>query len=579
MKRSLIYTAVFSAMMMVTGCGGGESNSAQDTADQTAEKRNLTYATDEDGNYYLDFSEINSNAKAIIQTSGNFYTYDDIRKEGTYGDLEGLKTYYNENNIIKFEYLENNVVKADFFDRKSGFVKRIFAVTQNGQLYVQETTDIDVVNIDESKPLTLHSGVINEINKIIDIVDPLPITASSTLAKGINFSFFPTANAAEYGVAERSYRNDKTGSAIGIIFVAFGLGEVVGGTALVAAQVALPISIAILGTIILYENNQKFRNFLDNNFDYLKKAPVNLLNDMVNILIPNANASEEEIEYWRKLLEEEKKKCLASGMKLINGVCKKEEEPQCLADEILVNGVCKKKEPVCLADEILVDGICKKKEPVCLADEILVDGICKKVDPVCAEDEVLENGQCIKQPVTTTGFTKISAKGKKLPDSATEWDCVLDNETGLMWEYKTTDGGLRDSTNYYSWFEDSTGIADPRDRYIKEYGYESIPNEAKPYGFYCNYTLSKCNTKDFIKAINIQKLCGYSDWRMPNKNELLEVSIKQISHSTNYLNHSGDTWSSSIRDDTDAWYVRLAWGKVEYGSKVIARHIQVVRSK
>ena len=71
MKRSLIYIAVFSAMMMVTGCGGGESNSTNDVTTQISEKRDLTYTTDEDGNYYLDFSEMKSDAKAIIQTSGN----------------------------------------------------------------------------------------------------------------------------------------------------------------------------------------------------------------------------------------------------------------------------------------------------------------------------------------------------------------------------------------------------------------------------------------------------------------------------------------------------------------------------
>lgn len=366
MKRSLIYIAVFSAMMMVTGCGGGESNSTNDVTTQISEKRDLTYTTDEDGNYYLDFSEMKSDAKAIIQTSGKFYTYDEYRKEGTYGDQDGLKTYYNEKNIINFEYLANNVVKADIFDRKNGFVKRVFTVIRNGELYAQETTDVDVINIDESKPLILHSGVINEINKIIDVVDPLPTTASSTLAKGINFSFFPTAYAAGYGVAERTYREDRFGAALGVIAIGFALGELaVVGTAaatFVAFPVILPIAIGVLGTIVFYEKNEKFRNFLDNTFDDLKKGPTNLLNNLVNVLIPNANASEEEIKYWKKLLEEERKKCLASGMKLINGICKKEEEPQCLADEILVNGICKKKEPICATDEILVNGVCQKIE-------------------------------------------------------------------------------------------------------------------------------------------------------------------------------------------------------------------------
>ncbi len=39
-------------------------------------------------------------------------------------------------------------------------------------------------------------------------------------------------------------------------------------------------------------------------------------------------------------------------------------------------------------------------------------------------------------------FDKLSAEGQILPDTATEWAAIQDNETGLMWEVKTNDGGL-----------------------------------------------------------------------------------------------------------------------------------------
>ncbi len=41
-------------------------------------------------------------------------------------------------------------------------------------------------------------------------------------------------------------------------------------------------------------------------------------------------------------------------------------------------------------------------------------------------------------PKPTTGFTKISAAGADLPDTATTWGCVRHNATGLLWEAHVT---------------------------------------------------------------------------------------------------------------------------------------------
>ena len=57
-------------------------------------------------------------------------------------------------------------------------------------------------------------------------------------------------------------------------------------------------------------------------------------------------------------------------------------------------------------------------------------------------------------------FTKIDANGNALPVTATNHSCVKDNVTGLMWEVKTDDGGLRDKDWYYTWY-DSTPFKVP----------------------------------------------------------------------------------------------------------------------
>lgn len=372
MKRSILYTAVFSAMMMVTGCGGGESNSTNDITTQISEKRDLTYTTDEDGNYYLDFSEMKSNTKALIQKNGKFYTYDDHRNERFLGDHEGVKTYYNEKNRLNFEYFENGDMKVDVFDRENRFVKRIFGVVKDGVLYTQETTDSNKMSIDESKPLILQNEITNKISQFMDMVKP-PVESnqSSILAKNINFSFFPTAYANEY-TTQKNYK-DKSGNVMwGLAFVAAAVdlaaGVAISSSTIATLPVIIPTIITIFGAKIIYENSPLVRDFFDAPINTTKKGLSNfkeglnnLISNILNTLISNENTSEEEIEYWRKLLEEEKKKCLANGMELINDVCKKEEEPQCFADEILVDGICKKKEPVCLADEILENGKCIKR--------------------------------------------------------------------------------------------------------------------------------------------------------------------------------------------------------------------------
>ena len=48
-------------------------------------------------------------------------------------------------------------------------------------------------------------------------------------------------------------------------------------------------------------------------------------------------------------------------------------------------------------------------------------------------------------------YTKISYDGKKLPDNAKSWSCVRDNNSGLVWEVKSTDGGIHDRENIYRW--------------------------------------------------------------------------------------------------------------------------------
>ena len=184
----------------------------------------------------------------------------------------------------------------------------------------------------------------------------------------------------------------------------------------------------------------------------------------------------------------------------------------------------------------------------------------------------------------TTGYTKISNSGAVLPDTATlgnganDWACTKDNKTGLVWEVKTDDDGLRDKDWYYSWYKpigDNGGDA----------GYTDTIDEAP----YCS-TKDNCNTYAFTNAVNAKGLCGKKDWRMPTKDELngLFTTTSTINRPINdnlYIdaNYFPNTiywyWSSSpvANLNSDAWLVGFFDGDSAFNYKGNNSFVRLVR--
>jgi hypothetical protein len=149
------------------------------------------------------------------------------------------------------------------------------------------------------------------------------------------------------------------------------------------------------------------------------------------------------------------------------------------------------------------------------------------------------------------GYTKIANNGSSLPDSAvlgtnpTDWACTKDNKTGLIWEVKTSDGGLRDKNNFYTNYDAI---------YPKCDWTNCEQNSPSQLG-------ASTNTDGFVKAVNAQGLCGSSNWRLPTKDELLTIS--PAGYGTGYfedINHW--YWSSSpyASSSSYAWYVVFDYG-------------------
>ena len=159
-------------------------------------------------------------------------------------------------------------------------------------------------------------------------------------------------------------------------------------------------------------------------------------------------------------------------------------------------------------------------------------------------------------------FTKISNSGYDLPNSAAlgsganDWGCTRDNVTGLIWEIKTNDNGLRAQRWRYSWYNpDAT---------------TNGGDAGKAANGIC-YSTARCDTDKYVADVNSQGLCGAFDWRLPNRFELVSLT------SNDRYNPAIDTaffpnttlswfWSSSPYADS----VSRAWGVDFISSRVFS---------
>ena len=167
-------------------------------------------------------------------------------------------------------------------------------------------------------------------------------------------------------------------------------------------------------------------------------------------------------------------------------------------------------------------------------------------------------------------FIKIDSNGDVLPVSAIFWACVLDNVTGLMWEVKTSDAGLRDKDWTYSWYNSNASI---------NAGVAGTTN-----GGTC-FDSTNCDTEKYVVEVNAIGLCGYNDWRLPNKETLRSIvnyeSINPVIDSNWFPNtQSSHYWSATpyAYGLGGAWRTSFNNGYNNYGDRSDSNYVRLVRS-
>jgi hypothetical protein len=202
-------------------------------------------------------------------------------------------------------------------------------------------------------------------------------------------------------------------------------------------------------------------------------------------------------------------------------------------------------------------------------------------------------------------FTKIGASGKALAkqgetwsDSGTEaagtqWDCVRDNVTSLVWEVKRNDAThLRHMDHGYAWYNpDSTTNGGA-------VGYETPQFDTNGNAVIAPTCVgvadvNKCNTQSYVTAVNAVGLCGKTDWRLPIVDELRSLAHTgranpaiDIYTDTDYFPNAstiGWVWSSSphaaiVDNALNGNFDGGIFGHVSYDFKYIASPVRLVRS-
>lgn len=106
-------------------------------------------------------------------------------------------------------------------------------------------------------------------------------------------------------------------------------------------------------------------------------------------------------------------------------------------------------------------------------------------------------------------YIKLDNQGNPLPAASTNYTCVKDVMTGLTWEIKTDDGGLRDKDWRYKHMKNSAGYY--------PYNFDQYSGAQLCQG------IGSCDAYNYTNVVKSAGLCGRKGWRLPTQGELMTL--------------------------------------------------------
>lgn len=144
---------------------------------------------------------------------------------------------------------------------------------------------------------------------------------------------------------------------------------------------------------------------------------------------------------------------------------------------------------------------------------------------------------------------------------------VVDKQTNLVWEKKTTKVGsgetfddLHDVDNLYDWCEATGNDEGPR----------CLENETS-----------------WIGKVNAEAFAGFTDWRVPTREELLSIVDTTVATCGREMpcidpifgpTQASEYWSSTEVSPNVAWIVVFSSGNLKFGTKIDRVLMRAVRS-
>ena len=170
--------------------------------------------------------------------------------------------------------------------------------------------------------------------------------------------------------------------------------------------------------------------------------------------------------------------------------------------------------------------------------------------------------------VTNSKSSRYSLVAKASGGTYDKTECVKDNSTGLVWEGKNPSGSrTRASNTRYTNF-DSTSSAQKAD------GNSPTQTEID----------ASTNSMGYQNSVNTSALCGYTDWRMPTKEELQGIRASSGSPRIDTAwfpnTQANYYWSSSpnVGNSGNAWSVNFNGGHVSLSSRYGYDAVRLVRA-